>query len=338
MSNPPPIKPTAHGRDPSETPAVKDVYQEDVLQASNEITQESPVKQAAAEYLDNTNLGVDDVVPTISDSIGSDSDGATFDFSESKKRVEKAFGANGSTTGLSSKQKRDIGNAIETISSNRDSKLLFNDVEKVIKGGTDNLSATSIVDTINTIAGRGEVFKMLDLDAQAGFIRSISDTLIEWKIPELIDTLLDSLDDAKLKNEMLEENAIRASRKGDLDQTKHFCEKMGQGRSYQIHRDLIMNLMKSYKIDDDETRSFQSLGTTMLNFYRWLNPLWDKDPYDTDLTCLEFYTFANNNAEAVLRFTDVAQNAALGTKVKIEKPLQTAGRLFPKMVTWQHVQ
>ena len=338
MSNPPPIKPTVHGKDPAETPVVKDVYQDDVLEASNEITQESPVKQAAAEYLDNTNLGVDDIVPTVSDSIGSDSDGATFDFSVAKKRVEKAFGANGSTTGLSGKQKRDIGNAIEALSGNKDSKLLFNDIEKTIKGGTDNLSATSIVDTINTMAGRGEVFKMLDLEAQAGFIRGISDTLIEWKIPELLDSLLDALSDAKLKNEMLEENAIRASRKGDLDQTKYFCSKMGQGRSHQIHRDLITNLMKSYKLDEEDTRSYKTLGTTMLDFYIWLNPLWDKDPYDPDLTCLEFYTYANNNAEAVLRFTDVAQNAALGTKVKIEKPLQTAGRLFPKMVTWQHVQ
>lgn len=334
----PPIKPTVHGVDPKQSPVVKDVYHDDVLESANEITQESPVKQAAAEYLDNTNLGTDDIVPTIKDSIGSDSDGATFDFSAAKKRIERAFGANGSTTGLSSKQKRDIGNALETVSNNRDSKLLFNDVEKIIKGGTDNLSAGSIVDTINSISGRGEFFKMLDLGAQAGFIRGITDTIIDWGVPELIDKLLDSLDDAKLKNEMLEENAIRAARNGDVYQTKHFCEKMGQQRSFSIHRDLITYLMKNYKIADGESRSYTTLGNELLNFYMWLSPTWDKDPYDSGLDCLEFYTFANTNAEAVLRHTRVSTNAALGAKVKIEKPLQTAGRLFPKMVEWQHVQ
>lgn len=334
----PPIKPTVHGKDPKESPVIKDVYHDDVLETSNEITQESPVKQAAAEYLDNTNLGVKDVIPTATDSIGSDSDGLTFDFGVAKKRVERAFGAGGSTTGLSSKQKRDIGSALESLSGTKDSKLLFNDAYKVIKGGTDNLSASSIIDTINSVSGRGEVFAMLDLEAQAGFIRGISDTIIDWGIPELLDSLIDSLKDAKLKNEMLEENAIRASRKGDVYQTSHFCSKMGQGRAFGIHRDLIKNLMSKYRIDDDEERSHTTLGNDLLNFFIWLNPGWDKDPYDTGLTCLEFYTYANTNAETVLRQTDVGANAALGTKLKIEKPLQTAGRLFPKMVTWQHVQ
>lgn len=334
----PPIKPTVHGVDPKQSPVIKDVYHDNVLESANEITQESPVKQAAAEYLDNTNLGTDDIIPTINDSIGSDSDGLTFDFGEAKKRVERAFGANGSTTGLSSKQKRDIGNALQSLTGTKDSKLAFNDVTRIIQGGTDNLSASSVIDTINSISGRGDVFKMLDLEAQAGFIRGITDTIMDWGIPELLDTLLDSLEDSKLKNEMLEENAIRASRKGDLHQTKHFCEKMGQQRSYAIHRDLIINLMKNYKIPDGETRSYATLGNALLDFFVWLNPVWDKDPYDTGLDCLEFYTYANTNAEAVLRRTRVATEAALGSKVKIEKPLQTAGRLFPQMLEWSHVQ
>ena len=334
----PPIKPTVHGKDPKESPVIKDVYHDDVLETSNEITQESPVKQAAAAYLDNVNLGVKDIVPTVSDAIDSDSGGLDFDFGVVKKRVERAFGAGGSTNGLSSKQKRDIGNALESLTGTKDSKLLFNDTYKVIKGGTDNLSASSIIDTINSVSGRSDVFAMLDLEAQAGFIRGISDTIIEWGIPELLDSLIDSLADAKLKNEMLEENAIRASRKGDIYQTSHFCKKMGQGRAFGIHRDLIKNLMEKYKISDDEERSHKVLGQDLLDFFVWLNPDWDKDPYDSTLKCLEFYTYANTNAETVLRLTSVGAEAALGTQLSIEKPLQTAGRLFPKMVTWQHVQ
>lgn len=334
----PPIKPTVHGKDPKESPVIKDVYHDDVLETSNEITQESPVKQAAAAYLDNVNLGVKDIIPTATDAIDSDSGGLDFDFGVVKKRVERAFGAGGSTNGLSSKQKRDIGNALESLTGTKDSKLLFNDTYKVIKGGTDNLSASSIIDTINSVSGRSDVFAMLDLEAQAGFIRGISDTIIEWGIPELLDSLIDKLADAKLKNEMLEENAIRASRKGDIYQTSHFCKKMGQGRSYGIHRDLIKNLMEKYKIGDDEERSHKVLGQNLLDFFVWLNPDWDTDPYDSTLKCLEFYTYANTNAETVLRLTSVGAEAALGVQLKIEKPLQTAGRLFPKMVTWQHVQ
>lgn len=332
-----PIKETQHVSDPTETPIVADAYHQDVLENANQITEESPIKEATAEYFDSTDLGTEDIIPAITESISSDSDGLTFDFSDSKKRIESAFGAAGSTSGLSNQQKRDIENALVTISGTKDSKVVFGETTKLLNDiKNDDLSVSSLIDAVNDISGADEVFKLLDLEAQAAFIKSISDVVIDWGIPELIDKIIDELDDAELKDQMLEENAIRASNKGDLYITKHYCDKMGQDRSYGIHRTLITNLMKKYKIAKDETRSKKILGEEMLEFFEWLNNKWDIDPYDHSVRCLEFYTLANPNVESVLRLTSVAEYAALGPRMKMETPLYTAGKLFPDMVDWQH--
>ncbi len=331
-----PVKATTIGSDPKNVPVIKDVHHDNVLESANSVREESPVKQAAADYFEDTNLGTDDLMPALNESISNDSDGLTMDFTDSKKRVESAMGMTGGTNGLSNKQKNSIGSALSSLSGTKDSKLLFGDVTKVFESGGDDLTASSLIDTINTVSGRSDVFKLLDLEAQAAFILGVSDTLIDWGIPELLDTLIDNLQDSKLKNEMLEENARRASRKGDVGQTKHFCDKMGQGRAYNIHRELITNLMKNYKIPKGNTVSKATLGGTLLSFFKWLNGNWDKDPYDESITCLEFYTFANTNAEQVLRLTDVSEYAALGPQINIELPLKTAGNLFPKMVKWGH--
>lgn len=331
----PPIKATTISSDPRKTPVVKDVYHESTVEVSNDIRQpESPAKKAATQYLTNTNLSSADVIPEVTSGISNDSDGLTFDFSEGKKRIERSFGVGGGTNGLSSKNKRDIGNALESTTGTKDSKLAFNDVTRLISNSKDGLTVSSLVGAINSLSGRSDLFKMYDLEAEAAFVKGISDTIIELRIPELLDAVIDNLNDAKLKNEMLEEMAIRSSRRGDAELTEHFARKMGRGRSYAVRSVLITNLMKSYSIPSKNTRSYAELGNSLLNFFLWMDVNWDKDKYDNSLVNLEYYSYGNAAVRSVLLTTAVADNAAAGAMVVVEKPMVTAGRMFPAMLDW----
>jgi len=328
-------KATMHGSDPKVTPVVKDVYKDDVLVTSNEVKKPSPVQSAATEYLKKFDTDTKSVIGTITKTVSSDDQGLTADFGSIKKRLETSFGIGGSTTGLSNVLKNDIGNALATLTGEKDSKVLFNKVATAVKD-TDITSAASIVGMVNTLSGESKVFTMLDITAQAAFVRGISKKLIAWGVPDMLDKFIESIEDVATKNALLEENAIQASSIGDLTQTNYFCTRMGQLRASAVKDTLIMNLMINYEIDPNEARSYVVLGEELLAFYLWLDPLWDADSKDVSLKSLEFHTYANEDVVDILRYTDSGLDVVLGSQVILEKPLETAGDLFPTMIAWQH--
>lgn len=328
----PTVKPGTFESDPrDQRRTVEDVYNEPVLESRNAITGTSEEVESASSYMSSIDFDVDATMKSITENVGKDGGGLTFDFTETRKRIESAMGVPGVSADMDNIQKKSVADAIAD-NSDYNSKVVIDGVSTVIDKDIDNMSVSDFVSTVNSVSGNNELVKVLDLSGQAAFVKGMSDVAIGWGIPELLDKLIDNVEDDTVKREINLENLLNVSSRGDLNQAVHIANNLGKSTVYGVHVDVIELLVKRYKRPKNTDLSDTELGNQMLAFFEWMNPNWDKDHYDTNITCLKFYAMANPIVTELLTHTDKYCYSALGSTINIEPPKSTINRIIPDLV------
>lgn len=227
------------------------------------------------------------------------------DFSSIKERVERNFGIQGGLSGLSPQVQKLITNASESVmGSNAGGINLAGAINDIVQG--DFASAKGISDIINRVAGAtGGLWDLADLGSVGAFIYGISDKLIEWGAPDMIDAVLDKVEDARYQTTILEELCIRAAGAGSLASVEHYVNKLDADRRLPIAEEVIETLFGSLQYERDErTSSYTNLGSRLLALCNKLDPHWDKDKNNNAVTDLYLYSQVGQVAYNALLTTD----------------------------------
>lgn len=218
------------------------------------------------------------------------------DFTSVKGRIEKSFGINGGLNGLSPTLQNLIGKASTEFYGEEMGGIFNNIVGAAVNADFDSVSG--VTDVINRIAGQSKLWDVFDLGAASALIYGLSDKLIEWDTPSLIDGVLDKITVASAQKAMLDELAIRASASGSLKSTEYYVAKLDDNRKHDIADLVISNLMAtvSFWSSDSSDRSFGDYGRRMVALFNSLNPNWDRDQYDTTSYSCYYFTLMNETA------------------------------------------
>ena len=257
-------------------------------------------------------------------------EGVGLDFDKVKSRVERAFGAGGSTNGLSGTMKDSIVNAAEIVGG-KDVGIIVGDALLFVDGRQYE-DVSSVMDLVERVTQPGGALDVLDFAGQAALINGIANKLIDWGVPDIIDDILDTIKDIRFKNSMYEELCIRAAAQGSLEITNHYGELMGSSRRHAIADDVIKNIMMRFILPKKDTRSLSWWGAELLRVINTFKTNWDIDPYDHNITCLYYYSVAGDDTTNVLRHTDKRIHAIAGLSVNYEPPERTILRSFPQLV------
>lgn len=226
------------------------------------------------------------------------------DFDSVKGRIERSFGINGALGQLSPEVQNLIGKA-STEFYGDEMGTIFNSVVGAVTSADFN-SVSSVTDVINRITGQSKLWDVFDLSAGAALIYGLSDKLIQWGAPDMLDNVLDKITDVKAQKAMMDELAIRASASGSLQSTEHYVDRLDANRRPAIADTVISNMMRSVSFwgSDRTDASYGSYGARMIALFEKLDPNWDKDPYDhTSYSCY-YFTLMNDTAYKALLTTN----------------------------------
>lgn len=261
-------------------------------------------KEAGSSLLANTNKyksrsGSSLTGRDVSRVITSSDKGVGVDSPEIRRRVEEAFGIPGSTEELTDETKSILSESVAVSIGQPDAVIVIDGVEQAISG-KDVKDAKGITNLVNRIASAEGTMSYLDISAQAGAVKGLTDKLIEWDAPELIDKLIGAMGDVKEQQAMWEEIAKRAAQQSNVSMVKSYGEQMGGQRRAVIANDVISTLLRSYRKRDDVSLKVQ--GNMLAEVCSLYDPLWYRDKYDTTSENLHYFLLANDGAiECLLR-------------------------------------
>lgn len=227
------------------------------------------------------------------------------DFSSIKERVERNFGIQGGMNNLSSDVQGMITRASAGVMGSQEGGLDFGGIIGGIASG-DYSSAKGIADVINRVAGASDgLWDLVDLGSIGAFIYGVSDKLIEWGAPDMIDAVLDKVDDARYQTSILEELCLRAAAAGSLSSVEHYVDKLDANRRYPISEEVIETLFGALQYErDKKNASYTNLGSRLLAVCNKLNPAWDRDLTRPAVTDLYLYSQVNETTYRSLLTTD----------------------------------
>ncbi|ANZ49055.1 hypothetical protein HOV30_gp205 [Erwinia phage Derbicus] len=228
------------------------------------------------------------------------------DFSSVKGRIEKSFGLGGNGLGgLSPDVQNLIGKAANEVMGEGSMGMVWNEVFTAVQGA-DFASVSSVTDVINRIAKQSDLWDVFDLSGAAALIYGLSDKLIEWDAPDMLDDVLDKIKDVNAQKAMLDELAIRASASGSLSSTEHYVSRLDANRKAAIADLVITNMMRSVSFwaSDSRDTSYAEYGSRLKKLFDSLDPNWDKDPYDNTGHSCYYFTLMNDTAYQAFLTTD----------------------------------
>ncbi len=260
------------------------------------------------------------------DLVGYDDGKVNVKYDKIADRIDSAFGTPGASRTLTGTTKDNILGAVEIYGG----KALGVNLEDAVAllDPDQYTDATSITSLISRVTESGGVLDVLDLGAQSALIHGLAETLMKWKVPYLIDKLIDMIQEKKDKEKMYEEMCIRAASMGDVDLVEHYGDKIEGKRRRAIWEQVVRSLLSRFYVRRDDTRSHTTLGSKLLRVLAMFNSEWDKDPYDGNITSLYYYSIVSIEAEIALRHTDRRIHAAAGRVVREESPWTTITRNF----------
>lgn len=309
------IKPGIWSSGPDDNLVKKDVYREDVLAASNTYSETPNEVVSAASYLKDANVSSNSIAQAIKDSIKSTSTGNTLDMGVLRKRLERGLNIPGSLSEATTGQKNQILKDLEASTGTKGLKVAYQGVESAVRN-LDTNSASSVVDVLNGLTGNSGLVKLLDLDAEAAGLRYFLGLATDWGLVDLVDAVLQKSADSKELNALLEEQAIRAAKNGNVQATFSFLQKMGHGRAYAIRDEVIKELISNFNIGTTDERSHIVIANELVNVFEWIDPKWNIDLNDPKLYNIRYYMMASTDAKTVLLQLDTRKCPAAGGVIK----------------------
>ena len=324
------VKPLIFNTDPRKVPEIVDVFREDVLQKKNQIIGDDPIRKAAANYLKQVPLDPNKVLATLTTRADGFLETVTADFVNVQSRLEQAFDIPNLARMVDGLDKDALVQAVKDLDPTKQVKLVRDGVEQFIDDTIDVANVGPLVELVNSAIGKTTdmLFSYVDLGGQSALVKGLTASLLAWKVPELVESLIDSISDDDARNDLWQENAVRAANHGDLTQTNRFLDRLPASRTRQVEIELIRGMLSSYRRPVDDTRPLKVVGEELLAFCQRINPQWDTHP--SGLAELAPYIGASPDAYAALSHTDRWSLAAAGQQVKVERFDSLFNKIFPQ--------
>lgn len=330
-------KPRISVTNPDKKLQVKDVTRQDVLEKVNTYYEESPTLNKASEYLKSDQVNSRGILSSITDSLVPTGAGLAIDKDTLRQRLSESMGLGSLVSGLSQSMLGELASAMGAQDGDGFVKSLmgsYNEASGIIEG-LDPKSANSIAGAIARLTGQDGLLSFLDIGAELGTISYLTNKLIELGAVDAIDALLAKIKDERDLNAMLEDLALEAARQSDLPMCKHFVEKMGTSRAYNMRDALCTAIVSSYMFAYEDTRSLEERYIELVGLLGQINPGWTRNERHTQFESLEYFSKATPDAITVLQTNkELMSLAAAGSVTAISTPEEINQTSYPQRGTW----
>lgn len=327
MSN---LRSLVFNSDPKKIPEVVDVFREDLLQKKNDYLGKDPIRQAATNYLKQEGIDADKLLSGLTMRADQYLDGASEKFNSIRRQLEKSFDLPNIDRFLSDIEKSELVQAVQNFDGLDKVKVIYNDVERYVSDQIDAVNVAPMLEMVNSVIGKtsNALVSFVDEVGQSALVQGLTASLLAWRVPELIELLVDSMEDDDAKGDIWQENAIRSANMGDLEQAERYIERLGPTRSRTVETELIRGLLSSYRRPQTETRSIKTMGQILLAYCARVNPNWDVLP--NGITTIEPYLGISEDAYTALTYTDRWSVAAAAREVRVTSFDDLYNQLFPQ--------
>ena len=324
-------------RNPDKKLQVKDATRQDILEKVNTYTEESPTIKRATDYIKNNQVTSRGILASITDSLVPTGAGLTIDKNTLRQRLSESMNVGSLVSGLSESMLGELATAMGSQDGEGLVKSILGaqaDVTGIING-LDPHSANSIASAITAITGNSNLLSFIDVGAELGVISYFTGRLIELGAIDAIDALLSKIKDERDLNAMLEDLAMGAARQSELGMCRHFVEKMGSGRAYNMRNALSTAIVSSYAVPYEDKRSVNELYAELTGLLTLINPKWRLDEANPEFQSLEYFSKATPDAIDVLSTNETDRGlAAAGSVTAIATPQEIAQVSWPQRGTW----
>lgn len=324
-------------RNPDRKLQVKDATRQDILEKVNTYTEESPTIKRATDYIKSDQVSSRGILASITDSLVPTGAGLTIDKNTLRQRLSESMNVGSLVSGLSESMLGELATAMGSQDGEGFVKSILGaqaDVTGIING-LDPHSANSIASAITAITGNNNLLSFIDVGAELGVISYFTGRLIELGAIDAIDALLSKIKDERDLNAMLEDLAMDAARQSELGMCRHFVEKMGSGRAYNMRNALSTAIVSSYSVPYEDKRSVTELYTELTGLLTLINPKWRLDEKNPEFQSLEYFSKATPDAIDILSTNEFDRGlAAAGSVTAIATPQEIAQSSWPQRGTW----
>lgn len=325
----PSIRSTGFGNDPLSTPAVADVYHEAVEEPINDLVEPSSLVANSESY--GANTGDTNVASTTRKA----KEDNTFGSSAARKLIEGATGKPGSALNLP----KSVQDKINNTESKR-IRIIKESGEVVVVSNQDPEEARKAAEST------GEAVTVIDEEKLKAYAVGLCDTMVPLETADPASDVIKQVNDKELQAELYGLCAIASAKKGSKPFAKHFTDLMkstgesddaATDGSYSVAEKVGKELLANYEIQPSQVEmSDDELGADLLEYLNELTKNWQYWR-ETSIIDLAYFVDANEVAERILKYTEYGSTIALARKVDYITQMQSARRLFPRVLSWPAV-
>lgn len=213
-------------------------------------------------------------------------------------------------------------------------KIIYNGAT-LIRDSKDTNRAAGIMSLVNSISGNSELAKVLNMESQFSVLKDLMGMASVYKIPELIDTLLDKFDSDEEKARFLLTSAPDAFRNSDIA----LIDKIMDANSPELVKakvgDPVGILLINYRLplgfDKTNPASYTSASTELINVLNRVDPYWDSTNRNGVMVS-NIAPFAVANADALLILSTVtiyAERCMLAGTYRLDSIINISIKNYP---------
>lgn len=141
-----------------------------------------------------------------------------------------------------------------------------------------------IASILDSLTGNTGLLGIVDIGSLTSTISTVMKFADKWNIPKFVDIAIDTVDDKKLKRDMLVKGALSAAAGGNLPLTKYYTDKLSdaslsdslfdfKGSLTDNSTEIVTRILKNYRIaNEDKNKSDTRLGDELYDFCNDLVP------------------------------------------------------------------
>lgn len=184
---------------------------------------------------------------------------------------------------------------------------------KIVVGGIQTVVAAKNLDTavgigelLGKLTGNTELVKVFNLQPETLMLKSLLDSATMFRVPHLIDAILDSSSSDKEKRVLLVAIVPKTALHSDLDTLLKTMTEIGDTNTYRTHPTLIVDILANYiplsglSPTKEESEQLRSILDRLKPEW-WLTDRGGERVYDLDV----FYKISQSSVEALYMFNDL---------------------------------
>lgn len=141
---------------------------------------------------------------------------------------------------------RDPSNLLSALGkTNPQMKIVVNGIQTVMSA-KDLDTAQGIGNLLGKLSGNSELVKVFDLQPEAMLLKSLLDKATMFRIPALVDSILDSTDSDEQKTSLLVASTPKAAFHSDLNTITKAMDKIGDANTLRTHPTLITDILGNF--------------------------------------------------------------------------------------------